>query len=287
MATLTAPPQRPALVGLVRALWAGNSGPAPSPSELSVPTGVAHIALRLRGPVICVDGERMSRAVVGGPRIAAYRRDTPGAVTSVGVMLEPWALEALLGAPGAALRGRHVDLEALWDPAAARLLEERLGDALARDDSGRALFDVLEATLVDRLGAAERPPCGAAERFAVDASRRGLPQPEVAASLGWSPRRLRARVRALTGLSPRELHRLARLQRLLRRVAALPDEPWAERAFAVGYADQAHLCREFRALTGLTPTAYAPLPGEPNHVPDLGGVRAPNRSRRRAGARRS
>ncbi|MAC27483.1 MAG: hypothetical protein CMH59_13550 [Myxococcales bacterium] len=38
-------------------------------------------------------------------------------------------------------------------------------------------------------------------------------------------------------------------------------------AAEAGYADQAHLIREFRALTGMTPTAYAARPpGDVNHA---------------------
>ncbi|MEZ4383725.1 MAG: helix-turn-helix domain-containing protein [Nannocystaceae bacterium] len=281
MALLTAAPTRPELVGLVAAVWAGERGPAPTPAERSMPTGAVHIALRLRGGDLRIDGASFSRAVVGGPRTAAYRRETLGPVTSVGVMIEPWAVAAIVGAPGEALRGRHVDLEALWGRAAALRLLARLDDALA--GGPRALVARVEAELAGRLGDAR--PTGA-DRLAVEASRRGHPQAEVAAALGWSPRRLRARVRALSGLSPREHHRLTRLQRLLRRVAERPEEAWIDRALAAGYADQAHLCREFRALTGLTPTAYAPLPGQPNHVPEREVGAPPNRSRRGAGRRR-
>ncbi|WP_157851244.1 MULTISPECIES: AraC family transcriptional regulator [Streptomyces] len=48
-----------------------------------------------------------------------------------------------------------------------------------------------------------------------------------------------------------------------------PD--WAALAADCGYHDQAHLIHEFRALAGITPTAYAPRSRlERNHVP-LGG----------------
>ena len=46
------------------------------------------------------------------------------------------------------------------------------------------------------------------------------------------------------------------------------DVDWAEAAMDLGYADQAHFVREFRAFSGLTPSEYRRrAPADPNHVP--------------------
>jgi AraC-like DNA-binding protein len=62
---------------------------------------------------------------------------------------------------------------------------------------------------------------------------------DVAARVGWSDRHLGARFRADTGLSPEEAARVVRFDR-------------ARRALA----DQAHLTREWRAVSGLPPTRW-------------------------------
>ena len=48
-----------------------------------------------------------------------------------------------------------------------------------------------------------------------------------------------------------------RLQEVAGRLAADPALSLAEVAADLGYADQAHLTRDFRAVTGVTPARYA------------------------------
>ena len=65
------------------------------------------------------------------------------------------------------------------------------------------------------------------------------------------------------GLSPKWLIQRRRLHEAAGRLAD-PDRPsLTELAASLGYADQAHFVRDFRAVTGLTPGEYAaePRPG--------------------------
>lgn len=77
---------------------------------------------------------------------------------------------------------------------------------------------------------------------------------EDAGPLAVSERRLRRRFVQAVGYGPATYLRVSRFQRA---VALAPHVPGlAALAAAAGYADQAHLSRECRALTGLTPRAY-------------------------------
>jgi AraC-like DNA-binding protein len=58
------------------------------------------------------------------------------------------------------------------------------------------------------------------------------------------------------GYGPRTLARVLRLQRAV--VLLRSGRPAAEVAVEAGYADQPHLSREMRALTGRTPRELAP-----------------------------
>jgi AraC-like DNA-binding protein len=79
-------------------------------------------------------------------------------------------------------------------------------------------------------------------------------EPEAAGFLAVSERRLRRRFVQAVGYGPATYLRVSRFQRA---VALAPYAPGlAALAAAAGYADQAHLSRDVRALTGLTPRVY-------------------------------
>ena len=81
----------------------------------------------------------------------------------------------------------------------------------------------------------------------------GATTAKAAGVLGYSARQLHRRSLPVFGYGPQHLGRVLRLQRAL----ALVDHglAWATVAAQTGYADQAHLARDVRALTGVTPTA--------------------------------
>ncbi|WP_415851339.1 helix-turn-helix transcriptional regulator, partial [Tsukamurella ocularis] len=83
--------------------------------------------------------------------------------------------------------------------------------------------------------------------------RAGRTVGEVAADAGLGERALHRLARRSFGYGPKTLARIQRFQRALVPIRA--GRALAEVADASGYADQAHLTREVRALTGCTPRA--------------------------------
>jgi AraC-like DNA-binding protein len=84
-------------------------------------------------------------------------------------------------------------------------------------------------------------------------ARGAVTMDSVASQLGTSPRQLRRRMREEVGIG---LKGYARVLRFLRAIteADRSDRPaWADLAAEAGYADQAHLVRECRALSSCTP----------------------------------
>ena len=78
---------------------------------------------------------------------------------------------------------------------------------------------------------------------------------EVVAELDVSQRTLQRCLRATLGITPFEVARRIRLQEVVRRLSA-PGATISTVAIDLGYADQAHLTNEFRAVTSLTPARY-------------------------------
>jgi AraC-like DNA-binding protein len=116
-------------------------------------------------------------------------------------------------------------------------------------------------TAVDRLiGTAfalvqEGPPDGA-----VRAASELLAEPRarldhVIDRLGLSERQLRRRCQIAAGYGPKTLQRVLRFQRFVASVRHGGPAGLARLAYDAGYADQAHLNRECKELSGMTPAA--------------------------------
>ncbi len=103
--------------------------------------------------------------------------------------------------------------------------------------------------------------------LAIAGLEREVPVAAIGERLGLTPRRLIDRFSAQVGLTPKRFARVRRFQRVLTTLARGDAPPWAELALRCGYFDQAHFIHDFRAFSGLHPTAYAGRgPGGHNHV---------------------
>lgn len=77
----------------------------------------------------------------------------------------------------------------------------------------------------------------------------------LAAALGWSRKRLIARFRDEIGLTPKTAARVLRFRAFHSRLRTGPaPQSWVDLALGSGYADQSHLIRDVRRMTGMTPT---------------------------------
>ncbi len=180
-------------------------------------------------------------------RPAAIHHD--GRQSGVQLALSTAGARALLGLPAAALVGELVELEDL--PGAPPELRELPGRVAEAPDS-RAAVALVQRALLRALARTGAPGPRAEVGEAMARLTRGVPVDRVAAEVGLSRRHLGTLVRAESGLPPKAWQRLARFEhshRLLRR-AAVGGRPvrLAGIAAAVGYADQAHLTREWGVL---------------------------------------
>lgn len=82
------------------------------------------------------------------------------------------------------------------------------------------------------------------------------PVAELARCANLSDRQFRRRFRRATGLSPRSFRRARRIRLALEHAVQPSCAAWIDLAATHGYADQAHLCREFRRRTGHSPNGY-------------------------------
>lgn len=187
-------------------------------------------------PDACADivVDQTGAAVLVGPTMIPQRHALDESVTLRGLRLQPWAAPLLFRTTAAGLRDQVLPLDGVLGSALARDVAESVWDG--RLPSSWRTIDVSpwQVDLVKRLLHA---PSGTIERTVRDR--------------GVSQRQARRATRDLTGLSPRELAHVGRLHRLL----SLIDHahPLAVAAAEAGYTDQAHMSRDIRQLTGVTP----------------------------------
>jgi AraC-like DNA-binding protein len=196
-----------------------------------------------------VEGERF-RSFAGGLYARPVRVRHEGSAAGVQFDLEPVAARDLLGVPAGELASRTVGLEQLLGRRAEQVAE-RLHAAAGAGERFAILDEVLRAAL-DAAAPACRPDTRRAWAL-LERSGGRMRVGELAAQVGCSRRHLVNRFREDVGAPPKVAARLIRFERARRR---LGREPLARVAAACGYADQAHLTREFSELAGVPPTAF-------------------------------
>ena len=168
------------------------------------------------------------------------------------VLLAPLGAYRLLGLPMEELSGQLVDLVEVLG-ADARRLAERLREA----PSWPQRFALMDQFLLGRLDSGPRPSPEvgwAWDRLVAEGG--AVPIGRLTEEVGWSHRHLLARFKAQVGLRPKTAARLIRFDGVLGRLDGREPLDWGLVAREAGYADQAHLVREFHQFTGTTPTEF-------------------------------
>lgn len=251
-------PPRPELAPWVAAGWRFRVARDAGELDHTVPpTGGAMLFVPRGGP-----------ALVTGPWCEPLVTRVEGGYAVAGVHFWPGAAGAFLGVDLEPLRQRTVPAAELLPPGDA----ERLAvftPGLDEEEAGRRL----EEELVRRLPPPRPLDVEVMEAvFRILASRGREPVGRLAGEVGLSRRHFRRRFRRATALSPKELARVRRL-RASAVDSVLGDPRWVEVALDHGYADQAHLVREFRSLLGTTPTGFQRHAGRIDHRSLLRGPR--------------
>jgi len=251
-------PPPPDLAPYVRRFWqAEERAPCDAPRlERIVADGCMELVVHLGSAYARLDAQGVQREqprlILAGQLVEPLLL-RPGRVTHIcAIRFQPWGAAALLGIAPRELLGETPALEALLGAEA-----ERLADALAcsRDADGR--FAVLIAWCRARLRHVRRiPPVVLAAVQLAERSAGRLRVDELAARTGCERRSLERAFDAWVGLAPKVLLRVLRVQGVLVALETAPARSLAALAARHGFADQAHLTREFRALVGLAPTAW-------------------------------
>lgn len=189
-----------------------------------------------------LNGEALVRGVSSG----FVERELDGRGRVFGVAFRPGCFRPFLGRPIATITDRTLPAAGIFDGAAPPEPDRASVDAFllkhlpAPDPAAEAATETA-ATLVERVAATP-------DLTRVDA---------LAADAGLSIRKLQRLFAEHVGVAPKWVIRRYRLHEITERMAAGTTPDLARLAAELGYADQAHMSRDFRKLFGESITRYA------------------------------
>ena len=187
---------------------------------------------------------------VAGPDAVTRRVKLRDGLVITGIRLRPGACRAILGCPAERLVNGSMLLSDIAAGATELhrrlLLSDNLFTRLALLESW-VRFALERATANDRAVIAACRVLGANPKIEIG---------DVARRLGWNARMIHRQFIAACGYSPKHFQRIMRIQGALRAAHSTPVAGLGDLAAAAGYADQAHMTRDFRDITGFTPAAY-------------------------------
>jgi AraC-like DNA-binding protein len=196
-----------------------------------------------------------SGAGIYGVDRALFTRRLSGLGKALGVRFRAGCFRPFWGAPISQLSDRVVPGVRVFGP-----LAEKTRVAIMSASTDAEMVGGAESLLFSRLPERDPVASQAAELVSLinsDPSLRRVDQLAVAS--GMSVRSLQRLFRDYVGVSPKWVMRRARLHEAALRADGGEPVDWAALAVDLGYADQAHLTREFTATIGVPPSRYRSL----------------------------
>lgn len=214
-------------------------GPSPNRPWRILPDSSPHLIFSIeRGSP---QGASASFGIVGARSI--YRDiDVTSRTTTVGARLKAGALFELTGLRADIFTDCAFAAEDVFGPTGKQLVDRM------RQGSPEDALDHLKVFLGNHL-ALSRNQVPFHDALQSSRSVGGL-----ARTMNLSQRAVYGRATEVAGIPPKRLLRILRLHRALQH--ADRGRTWSETAYLAGYADQAHMVRDFKSLLGDSPDAW-------------------------------
>lgn len=173
-----------------------------------------------------------------------------GNIDAFTIVFQPGAVSSLFSVPAEELTNNDFDGEVVLGRGLGEL-RRRLGDVASFADRAH----VADAYLLTKGSASDSVSGMTQAARSVQASGGCLRVPHLAHQAGLGIRQFERRFRYEIGVPPKLYARIVRFEAALRRKAAAPLTLWTDIAHALGYHDQMHMVRDFKHLSGDSPTA--------------------------------
>jgi AraC-like DNA-binding protein len=246
------------LRGIVTSFWSLEDDGQNGRVENIFPDGHVEWTFNLGDPIVRLhengERERQPYSLIVGQMRGPVRLRPTGKVKLFGVRFHPGGARMLLSMPVAELTEHIQDLTRTVEDASG--LTERLADARSLEDRAAIMESFLMAKLHYAVKLTDPLVYEMIKRLSIDFR----PTEIVAGGLGFSYRQIQRRFIESVGLGPKEFSRIVRFQHVFQSMQGRSEWSWQEALRNCHYYDQAHFIREFRRLSGQTPSDYAVTP---------------------------
>lgn len=187
--------------------------------------------------------------IIAGPDVAPNTTHVETVSTMTAVRFDPGQGPAILGVRAAECRDLRIPVAEVWPAGDVRRLTDSLHESTAPGTE-----------LMAWCRRRQRESTPAWVGGVVESLREGASVTAVARQVAMSERTLHRRAHEYFGYGPKTLARILRMRAALDRIDRSPQERDEGGLSAIaamcGYADYAHMYREFRDLTGCAPTEF-------------------------------
>lgn len=213
------------------------------------------------GIVFCLGDGALYKDGIKLPKVFCYGQmtdyrvlETTGTLRLIIAVFRPFGMSSILHTPAGELKNKIIDLESVIDNSVS-IIYEALCETASNLEIAKNLNDYF-SILLQKREVHMFPMIAAATNWI--AERNGLfKAEELIHFTGYSQRTIERAFHNLVGLAPKKLGGIIRLHHFLGEVRGTGNKyNFTPKVFDSGYFDQAHMIREFRKITGLTPTTY-------------------------------
>ena len=245
----------PELRGVVHCVWLleAAASPAGDPDPV-LPDGrpelILHFGDRFDRLESSQAWSRQARIVFAGQLTSPLLLRPTGRTSVVGVRFLPHGAAAILPLPQHEAAGLTVDVASVCARLERELAQVEGADwplARAAGDVQRILARWVRPSRID--------PRVSAAVAAIDRARGQVSVDALSRRANVTRRHLERRFLDVVGATPKRLARIARFQHALQ-ILQQPGARGADAAVTCGYADQSHFIRDFRHLTGRSPSEH-------------------------------
>jgi AraC-like DNA-binding protein len=206
-----------------------------------------------KGTFFTEDNKQLASIFLYGQTIQPAKMVLTGKLNTVGICLQPNALQSVFGIDAHELTGTCVDL-GLVQHKKERVLQEKLLAAAGIEEQ----INLISASL---LNSVQQHPNkqDTITSFATTEILRGkgdISFTELHKQLQLSERTLERRFKQSIGISAKLFSRICRFQESLNQLRKNSYEKLSDIAYENGYADQSHFIRSFKEFAGVSPFDY-------------------------------